>query len=78
MIYPKKGEHVLHLRLVREVRGDRRLVVYPEIQAILADFVTQLDEILLLKLIQVGQIKMRGNIEVKRSFNSTNVSQIYK
>ena len=48
----REGEHTVHVRVIREVRGDGRLVVYPEVQALFANLSSQLDEVLLLKLIQ--------------------------
>ena len=56
VIYPimREGEHTLHFRIKRNVRSDGRLVVYPEITLLCANFSSQLDEVLLLKLIQVS------------------------
>ena len=62
VIYPvmRDGEHTVHFRMIREVRSDGRLVVYPEVQALFANFSSQLDEVLLLKLIQF--FEMAGDV----------------
>ena len=48
------GEHGFHMRLSREARGlEKELIVFPEIQILIANCTVLVDEVLVLKLIQI-------------------------
>eukprot|EP00116_Pleurobrachia_bachei_P001624 sb/3461886/ len=73
VLHPLRGkdDQVLYLRLKRQIRGRNNLLVFPEIQAVLADFSAQLDEVLLLKLLQFARTGQQSAVKVQGGGTTT-------